>query len=141
MKFMPGHRVELAVGIAGIVLLWVLLPGESKPTPSNTHDKSDRGKIEEHFQLQPVVLPRSKPATPQFTIPQEWTMFPVAPVEAEPEPHPVVPSDDDTPTTPPLPVKRHEVPIANICTRHGGWKVETNNGRSWKCRFRKGNRH
>lgn len=127
-----------SVVVVSIIVLCVAITlflgtGRSQPTASNTHDKSDREKIGERIVVPPPPKPEViVPRIPMVMLPDDPPPSPV------PEIRPAVPSDDDTP----LPAKHRSVQReSNICTKHGGWKVETSNGKSWRCKFRKGNRH
>ena len=39
------------------------------------------------------------------------------------------------PAPPPVQPQPVSAPVSDICTRHGGWKVVTDGGRSWHCAF------
>jgi hypothetical protein len=58
------------------------------------------------------------------------------------EPTPYLPDWQETALPPPVPEPLPVVvpePVkhqpTNVCTRHKGWKVITDNGRSWRCAF------
>jgi hypothetical protein len=123
-----------AWGIVVVSVAWTVLAHKAiKPTPPTDADipeigstqpvKSIKGDREPVKQIR--VIPISKPPPtldedPKLTLAE-------APPRAE-----------APPTLPPvIEIPKPEKPKqeSNLCTQHGGWKVETNNGRSWHCEY------
>jgi hypothetical protein len=111
----PG-TLTLAGMSAALVAALIALAAEPRPPPSHKGDRlayEPRRPVEE-----PVRAPKAPP--------------PVTLIQ-----------DDPRAAAPPpveLPIQVPARPVSapkpeNVCSRHGGWKVITDGGRSWRCAY------
>jgi hypothetical protein len=116
---------------AAIVMTLALMRHESAPTlAEHRAEKSDM--VRRPVRVIPIDREPSLPAKEaEATQPPEIDQFHTWPGRAQAQAiNPTPPVAPPVPAAPP-PVHRDQ----NICDRTGGYKVETNNGRSWHCAY------
>jgi hypothetical protein len=98
--------------------------------------------------LAAAVLSLTAPASPRkadrLTVPRPVDIGPAVEVVARPPAPAVVEVLATPPPEPPRPAPEPPRPVVaaarptDICARHGGWRVVTDGGRSWRCAYNGG---